>query len=108
MKKKDVPQDLKYYKGSVIRDLTYALDDEGHYEAVRSDGWEPKTEALDIFLGTLDDKEERAKMELEVPTAFKGHELKSTTDMQPTVRMAPFLLCSVSMVSTCQSRWYSD
>ena len=29
MKKKDVPQDLKYYKGSVIRDLTYALDDNG-------------------------------------------------------------------------------
>ena len=50
MKKKEVPQDLKYYKGSVIRDLTYALDDEGHYEAVRSDGWAPKTEALDIFL----------------------------------------------------------
>jgi len=76
MKKKEVPQDLKYYKGSVIRDLTYALDDEGHYEAVRSDGWAPKTEALDIFLETLDDQEERQKMELEVPTAFKGHELK--------------------------------
>ena len=30
MKKEDVPQDLKYYKGSVIRDLTYALDDKGH------------------------------------------------------------------------------
>ena len=62
MKKKEVPQDLKYYKGSVIRDLTYALDDEGHYEAVRSDGWAPKTEALDIFLETLDDQEERQKM----------------------------------------------
>ena len=76
MKKKEVPQDLKYYKGSVIRDLTYALDDEGHYEAVRSDGWAPKTEALDIFLETLDDQEEREKMELEVPTAFQGSELK--------------------------------
>ena len=43
---------------------------------MRSDGWAPKTEALDIFLETLDDQEEREKMELEVPTAFKGHELK--------------------------------
>ena len=76
MKKEDVPQDLKYYKGSVIRDLTYALDDEGHYEPVRSDGWEPKTEALDIFLETLDDQDERDKMELLVPTEFKGYELK--------------------------------
>ena len=76
MKKEEVPQDLKYYKGSVIRDLTYALDDEGHYVPVRSDGWEPKTEALDIFLDTLDDKEEREQMELLVPTDFKGYELK--------------------------------
>ena len=76
MKKKDVPQDLKYYKGSVIRDLTYAVDDEGKYEPVRSDGWAPKTEALDLFLDTLDDKEEREKMELLVPTEFSGHELK--------------------------------
>ena len=74
MKKEDVPQDLKYYKGSVIRDLTYALDDEGKYEPVRSDGWAPKTEALDLFLDTLDDKEERDKMELLVPTEFSGHE----------------------------------
>lgn len=76
MKKKDVPQDLKYYKGSVIRDLTYALDDEGHYEAIRSDGWEPKTVALELFLETLDDQDERQKMELEVPTAFEGFELQ--------------------------------
>ena len=76
MKKEDVPQDLKYYKGSVIRDLTYALDDEGHYVPVRSDGWEPKTEALDIFLDTLDDRDERDKMELLVPTEFQGSELK--------------------------------
>ena len=76
MKKEDVPQDLKYYKGSVIRDLTYALDDKGHFEAVRSDGWAPKTEALELFLDTLDDHDVRDKMELEVPTDYTGYELK--------------------------------
>ena len=76
MKKEDVPQDLKYYKGSLIRDLTYATDNEGHFEAVRSDGWEPKTEALEIYLDTLDDHDERDKMELLVPTEFNGYELK--------------------------------
>ena len=75
MKKEDVPQDLKYYRGSVIRDLTYAVDDKGHYEAIRSDGWEPKTEALEMFLDTLDDQDVREKMELVVPTEFEGFEL---------------------------------
>jgi hypothetical protein len=75
VKKEDVPQDLKYYRGSVIRDLTYAVDDKGHYEAIRSDGWEPKTEALEMFLDTLDDQDVREKMELVVPTEFEGFEL---------------------------------
>ena len=76
MKKADVPQDLKYYRGSVIRDLAYAVNDEGHYEAIRSDGWEPKTEALEMFLDTLNDQEERNKMELLVPTEYSGYELQ--------------------------------
>ncbi len=48
MKIEDVPQDLKYYKDTVFRDVNYAVDDEGHYQAVLSDGWTPKTEALDL------------------------------------------------------------
>ncbi len=47
MKTKDVPQDLKYYRGTVIRDLNYAVDEDGCYKAVISDGWEAKTDALD-------------------------------------------------------------
>ena len=46
MKIEEVPQDLKYYEGTVVRDVNYAVDDEGHYKAVMSDGWAPKTEAL--------------------------------------------------------------
>lgn len=48
MKVKDVPQDLRYYKGSVVRDLNYAVDEEGHYKAVVSDGWQAKDAALDL------------------------------------------------------------
>ena len=48
MKVEDVPQDLKYFKGTVVRDVDYAIDNEGKYQMVRSDGWAPKTEALDL------------------------------------------------------------
>ena len=50
MKLEEVPQDLKYYKDSVVRDLTYAVDEQGQYQAVVSDGWEPKNDALELAL----------------------------------------------------------
>lgn len=48
MKVNEVPQDMKYYKDSHVRDVTYALDDTGHYTTVMSCGWEAKNDALDI------------------------------------------------------------
>lgn len=75
MKVKEVPQDLKYYKDTVVRDVNYAVDDEGHYKAVMSDGWAPKTEALELALEEDVDKDERSKMEMQNPTGFHGFEL---------------------------------
>jgi len=46
MKKEDVPQDLNYFKDNVIRDVMYAVDENGHYTSVVSDGWSVKNEAL--------------------------------------------------------------
>ena len=48
MKVNEVPQDLKYFKDNVIRDLTYAVDEEGHYTSVVSDGWDVKNDMLGI------------------------------------------------------------
>ena len=62
MKVKDVPQDLKYLDGTVIRDLDYAVDDKGNYQAVLSDGWAPKNDALEI---TMDDINEQCQEILE-------------------------------------------
>ena len=41
---------MKYYKGSVVRDVNYAVDEDGQYKAVLSDGWTPKNDALDMAL----------------------------------------------------------
>lgn len=48
MKTEDVPQDLKYAKGTVVRDIAYAVDNDGKYTSVVSDGWDVKTDALDL------------------------------------------------------------
>ena len=47
MKESDVPQDMNYYKGTPVRDLNYAIDEQGQYKAVISAGWEAKDDALD-------------------------------------------------------------
>ena len=46
MKKEDVPQDLVYYRDNVCRDIMYAVDENGHYTSVVSDGWDVKNDAL--------------------------------------------------------------
>jgi hypothetical protein len=46
MKKEDVPQDLQFFKDRVIRDVMYAVDEDGHYTPVISDGWQVKNDAL--------------------------------------------------------------
>ncbi|MDR2680440.1 MAG: hypothetical protein LBC47_06475 [Tannerella sp.] len=48
MKTEDVPQDLKYFKDRVIRDLMYAVDESGRYTPVLSDGWSVKNDALNV------------------------------------------------------------
>ncbi len=53
MKVKDVPQDDEFLQpdGDVLlRDRTYALDDEGKYREVPSAGWAPKNEAIKFSL----------------------------------------------------------
>jgi hypothetical protein len=56
MKIESVPQDLRYYKDTVVRDLVYAVDNQGHYQHVTSDGWEPKNDALEVQMEETLDK----------------------------------------------------
>lgn len=53
MKIEDVPQDMKYLEGSVMRDIAYATDAEGHYHAVQSVGWTPKNDALEVTMASI-------------------------------------------------------
>ena len=56
MKVEEVPQDLKYFEGTVVRDADYAVDADGNYQMVVSDGWAPKNEALEVTLADIDEQ----------------------------------------------------
>ena len=75
MKIEEVPQDLKYCRGAVVRDQNYAVDSEGRYHMVKSDGWTPKNDALDLALEEDKDKEERSRMKIQTSDEFQGFEL---------------------------------
>jgi hypothetical protein len=48
MKKEEVPQDGRFLASTNVRDIYYALDEDGNYCQVESVGWEAKNEALSL------------------------------------------------------------
>lgn len=56
MKKSEVPQDKSNLGSANIRELCYAVDENGEYTTEHTSGWDPKTIALN---NTIDDIKER-------------------------------------------------
>ena len=55
MKKEEVPQDsCKSYSGH--KKLIYAVDEKGHYEGVKSSGWEVEGFATEMAVSALDEE----------------------------------------------------
>lgn len=63
MKEEDVPQDKTFLSKSVIREMCYAVDKEGKYTTVVSEGWEPKDIALQNSIQLVKDRTEAARIE---------------------------------------------
>ncbi|MCP4976730.1 MAG: hypothetical protein GY931_11255 [Maribacter sp.] len=61
MKKSDVPQDKSNLESANIKDMYYALDDNGNYITELSTGWNPKTIALDNAIKEIEERVENAK-----------------------------------------------
>jgi hypothetical protein len=64
MKVKEVPQDSKFYKNTAVRDMSYAVDDDGNYKMVVSEGWEVKNDALDMTLEMINEKCENVRKQV--------------------------------------------
>lgn len=48
MKVNEVPQDKGYLVKGKISDLNYAVDENGNYTSMQSQGWQPKNEAMSM------------------------------------------------------------
>ena len=74
---KDVPQDEKYFKDTNIRDICYAVDEEGKYRQVASVGWEAKNQALALTWEHISEEARAIKEEVlaqkKSPLAYYMH-----------------------------------
>ncbi len=61
MKKSDVPQDKSNLESANIKDMVYALDENGNYTTELSTGWSPKTIALDNAIKVIEERVEDAQ-----------------------------------------------
>ncbi|MEP3208029.1 MAG: hypothetical protein ABJN95_02510 [Maribacter sp.] len=61
MKKEDVPQHQSKLETANIREVCYALDENGEYTTELSTGWDPKTIALNNALEQIKERVEEAK-----------------------------------------------
>jgi hypothetical protein len=64
MKIEEVPQDDKYLGGTTIRDIYYALDENGEYRQACSVGWEAKNEALSLTWEAISEDAEIVRQEV--------------------------------------------
>ncbi|MGI9551880.1 MAG: hypothetical protein ACR2MT_11820 [Aurantibacter sp.] len=61
MKKDEVPQDESKLGSANIKDMVYAVDENGEYTTELSTGWTPKTIALDNALQIIEERIAEAK-----------------------------------------------
>lgn len=61
MKKEEVPQDESNLASANIKDMVYAVDENGEYVTELSTGWAPKTIALDNAIQVIEERVEDAK-----------------------------------------------
>jgi len=64
MKINEVPQDGVIMESSGVRDVCYAIDENGKYTQVLSTGWEPKNDAVNYAWEAINEESERIKMEI--------------------------------------------
>ncbi|MDR1675991.1 MAG: hypothetical protein LBR86_05950 [Tannerella sp.] len=64
MKIEEVPQDDKYLGSTTVRDVCYALDENGEYCQAFSVGWEAKNEALSLTWEAISEDAEAIRQEV--------------------------------------------
>lgn len=85
MKICDVPQDGEILEKSGVRDVCYAVDENGNYKQVISVGWDPKNDAINYAWQTIKEECDEIKREIyageKSPLAFHIHNLVMTPEI---------------------------
>jgi hypothetical protein len=64
MREKDVPQDKGFLIEGKVRDLCYAVDENGHYTTVLSVGWDPKNRAMSQAWDEVNERTEDVRQQV--------------------------------------------
>lgn len=64
MKINEVPQDGEILNGTPVRDVCYALDEDGNYKEVLSVGWDPKNDAINFAWSAINEETEKVRQEV--------------------------------------------
>lgn len=64
MKINEVPQDGEILNGTPVRDVCYALDEDGNYKEVISVGWDPKNDAINFAWSAINEESEKIRKEV--------------------------------------------
>lgn len=82
MKIKEVPQDGVILESSGVRDVCYAVDENGNYTQVISVGWEPKNDAINFAWEAINEECEQIKAKVIAgtlsPLSYHMHRLVMT------------------------------
>lgn len=85
MKTNEVPQDGSILEKSGVRDVCYAVDENGEYKQVISVGWDPKNDAINYAWQTINEECEEIKRDViagkKSPLAFHIHRLVMTPEI---------------------------
>lgn len=88
MNKENVPQDKSSLAGKNMKELCYAVDKDGNYTTVLSEGWEPKTIALNNSMDLIEERVQQASKDV---LAGKSSPLVYFMELQ---KMDPQILAS--------------
>ncbi len=93
MKKNEVPQDNSNLSKSNVKELCYAVDENGNYTTELSSGWEPKSIALSNSMDDIQERIEMAKLQYQ-----KG-------EVSPIVYFMELNRMDIGILSSYVSMW---
>jgi len=85
MKKGEVPQHRSVLESANLREMCYAVDENGEYTTELSSGWDPKTIALENALKEIEERVEKARQQVLAQEASPILYYMELHKMDPTI-----------------------